>query len=62
MTLLQICRWLEDTGVATAIAESDWLFPGLEAIHVIALTTVVGSIAMVDLRLLSLLLRKAPAP
>lgn len=58
MTLLEFCHWLEDTSVALAIAESDWLFPGIEAIHVIALTTVVGSIAMVDLRLLSLVLRK----
>ncbi len=57
MTLLEFCRWLEDTSIATAIAESDWLFPGLEAVHVIALTIVVGSIAMVDLRLLSLVLR-----
>ena len=57
MTLLEICRWLEDTSIATAIAESDWLFPGVEAVHVIALTTVVGSIAMVDLRLLSLAFR-----
>jgi hypothetical protein len=57
MTLLEFCRWLEDTPMATAIAESDWLFPGLEAIHVVALTTVVGSIAMVDLRLLSVLFR-----
>jgi hypothetical protein len=57
MTLFEFCRWLEHTSIATAIAESDWLFPAIEAVHVIALTTVVGSIAMVDLRLLSLLLR-----
>jgi hypothetical protein len=58
MTLLELCRWLEDLSVATAIAESDWLFPLVEAVHVIALTIVVGSIAMVDLRLLSLVLRR----
>ena len=31
---------------------TDWLFPIVETLHVIALTIVVGSIAMVDLRLL----------
>jgi hypothetical protein len=33
---------------------SDWLFPIVETLHVMAFTLVVGSIAMVDLRLLGL--------
>lgn len=60
MTLIAFCRWLEHTAAATAIAESDWLFPAIESLHVIALTTVVGSIALVDLRLLSLSARRIP--
>lgn len=43
---------LETTSFALAVAESQWLFPSLETIHVLALAIVVGSIAMVDLRLL----------
>jgi hypothetical protein len=43
---------LESTSFALAVAESQWLFPTLETIHVLALAVVVGSIAMVDLRLL----------
>jgi hypothetical protein len=43
---------LESTSFALAVAESQWLFPSLETIHVLALAVVVGSIAMVDLRLL----------
>jgi hypothetical protein len=46
--------WLEDTVPATAIRESDVLFPTVETIHVVALALVVGTIAHVDLRLLSL--------
>ena len=57
MTLTEFCRWLESSGVATAIAESDWLFPALESVHVIAFTTVLGSIAIIDLRLLCLMYR-----
>jgi hypothetical protein len=42
---------LQETAVATAIRENGSLFPWVEALHVLALTIVVGSIAIVDLRL-----------
>ena len=45
---------LQDTPIATAIREGDALFPWIECVHVLALTLVIGSIAMVDLRLLGL--------
>lgn len=52
MTILSVCSWLEATRLAVAITESDWMFPTIETIHVMALTLVVGSIAMLDLRML----------
>jgi hypothetical protein len=58
-----IAAWLEQleaTRVATVIAESTWLFPTIETVHVLAITLVVGSITMVDLRLLGLSLRRRP--
>src|ERR1700722_15549643 len=57
----QFLLWLEHTSPAIAISESVWLFPGIESIHVLAITLVVGSITMVDLRLLGLSLRERPA-
>ncbi|HEY1146402.1 MAG TPA: DUF6644 family protein [Allosphingosinicella sp.] len=54
MFLQTFCEWVEQTSVAVTIAESAWMFPTLESIHVLALGLVVGSIAMVDLRLLGL--------
>jgi hypothetical protein len=45
---------LQDTSVATAIREDESLFPWLEGAHVLALTLVMGSIAVVDLRLIGL--------
>ncbi len=36
------------------IAESSWMFPTLETLHVIALVTVLGTILVVDLRLVGL--------
>jgi hypothetical protein len=47
-----ILTWLAHREFAVAIAESTWLFPVVETIHVLALTVVVGSVALMDLRLL----------
>lgn len=52
MSLLDLCTWLEATSFATAISESEWIFPTIETLHVLALTLVIGSIAMLDFRLL----------
>ncbi|HEY0339252.1 MAG TPA: DUF6644 family protein [Steroidobacteraceae bacterium] len=46
--------WLEHRPFAIAIAESTWWFPIIETLHVLALTVVVGSVFMMDLRLLGL--------
>jgi hypothetical protein len=43
---------IEFSSLGTTIAESTWMFPTLESIHVIALVTVIGTIALVDLRLI----------
>lgn len=42
---------LEYSPFGTAIAESTWMFPAIEVLHVIALVTVIGTIAIMDLRL-----------
>ncbi len=53
-------QWLEASPPAVAISESSWLFPGIESVHVLAIALVVGSITMVDLRLLGVALRGRP--
>lgn len=50
--LMDFCTWLEAQPFSVAIAESEWMFPTIETIHVLALVLVVGSIAILDLRLL----------
>jgi len=52
MVIPEFCAWLEKTPVASAIRASIWLFPTIETIHVLATVLVVGSVAMLDLRLL----------
>jgi uncharacterized membrane protein len=54
MPVLQsFCEWLQNTAVGSFISGSTWAFPTIETIHVFALVIVVGTIAIVDLRLLS---------
>lgn len=52
MTILDICTALENSTLGVTITESEWMFPTIETLHVLALTLVIGSIAMLDLRLL----------
>ena len=60
MELDALLRALEATAVATAVRENESLFPWVESIHVLAITLVVGSIAIVDLRLIGLASRDRP--
>jgi hypothetical protein len=53
-SISELLTWLEATQLSLFIRESAWAFPTIEAVHVIALALVVGTIAIVDLRLLGL--------
>ncbi len=59
-TYPSIWQWLQDHPIAQHIGFT-WWFPLLESIHVIAVGLVVGSIMMVDLRLLGLAALRYPA-
>ncbi len=52
MTPHDLFQALEQTSFATAIREGSLLFPWIESVHVLAIATVVGSISIVDMRLL----------
>jgi hypothetical protein len=52
--------WLESWPISGAIRESAWLFPAFESAHVIAIALVVGSIFIVDLRLLGVTSKRKP--
>jgi hypothetical protein len=58
MLITEFTAWLEHSSLGVAIAESEWLFPTIETVHVIAIAFVVGSIIALDLRLLGLSWRK----
>src|SRR5438477_8579692 len=47
-------EWLQAGSLATFIHQTKWAFTTIEVIHVMAISLVIGTIAMVDLRLLGL--------
>ena len=47
-----LMQMLYDSSIATAIRESGTLFPWIESTHVLMIAIVVGTIAIVDLRLI----------
>src|SRR5579862_2708618 len=58
MSLLhQFCLFLYDSYVGTTIRESANLFPVIETVHVLGITLLVGTVAVMDLRLLGVVLR-----
>jgi hypothetical protein len=52
--LINFLTWLGETPLALAVAQSEWLFPAIEVVHVFAISLVFGTIAIIDLRLLGL--------
>jgi Family of unknown function (DUF6644) len=59
--MLRFCQWLESTPGSIALHESIWAYPVVESIHVLTLCLFLGLAVMLDLRLLGITLRKAPA-
>jgi hypothetical protein len=60
LSILHICQLIQGSALSTWIRESLWAFATIETVHVIAMTTMVGTIAAVDLRLLGLAFRNRP--
>src|SRR5579864_8902230 len=55
--MIALCHWLESTYVGSTIAQSFWLFPAIESIHMFGIVSVVGATSILDLRLMGVSLR-----
>jgi len=60
MVIPEFLTTLESSGLATKIRDSLYLFPLIESTHVIGLTMVFGTIAIIDLRLLGIASTRRP--
>jgi hypothetical protein len=61
MSLLPFFQWCYATGIGEAIRNSTWLFPVIEAFHLLGLGLTAGAVLLVDLRLLGVGLTAQPA-
>ena len=61
MSLLTFFQWCEASGIGETIRKSSWLFPVIEAIHLLGLGVIGGAVLVVDLRLLGLGLKRQSA-
>jgi len=55
--LQHICQAFYDSNFGTTIRESDYAFSIIESVHVLSITLLIGTIAVLDLRMLGLILR-----
>jgi hypothetical protein len=60
MDLTAFLTWLQQTAWAMAIRQDETLFPLIESVHVLAITALLGTISIVDLRLMGLTSRQQP--
>jgi hypothetical protein len=64
MNIQAVLKTIEALPISAAmrgeVDGSEWLFPIVETLHVMALSVVVGSISMMDLRLLGIASRSSP--
>ena len=60
LLLTSVKAWPLAAAMRGETVGTEWLFPIVETLHVVALTLVVGSIAMLDLRLLGIASRETP--
>ena len=59
--LLHLCRWLQDNSFIALINGTAWTAATLEIVHYFSMFVLVGSMVIVDLRVLSLLGRQQDA-
>ena len=57
MSVFELCQWIQDTQIATAFRESQYVFPLVEGTHVLALALSVGTVMWFDLRLVGVTMR-----
>ena len=60
MSVLSVCEWLQNLSWASGIKHSAWQFPVIESIHSLALSVMLWPAALLDLRLLGVVMRKRP--
>src|SRR5436190_2116431 len=53
-------KWVGSTSISKLINDSSWMFPAIEAVHIVALALLFGAALVLNLRLLGVMLRGVP--
>jgi hypothetical protein len=59
--MIRFFQWLVESPWSQALARAEWLFPIIQSVHFIGFAFLIGTIAIVDLRLLGLGMRRQNA-
>jgi hypothetical protein len=57
-SLFPFFAWVDTTGISTFIKGTTWVFPLVETIHILALAVLLGSVFLINLRLLGIAIRR----
>ena len=60
--LFPFFKWLDTTSISKFINNSNWLFPAIEGVHIVALALLFGAVIMLNLRMLDVLMKGRPLP
>jgi hypothetical protein len=60
MSLEPFFKWCDATWVSTVIRDSRYIFPVIETFHLFALTLLLGTVCVINLRLFGLIMRRQP--
>ena len=58
MSLLQLFKWFDATPISVIIRNSTYIFPVVEVLHLFGLTLLLGTVTVVDLRILGVGMRR----
>src|SRR3954468_3045551 len=60
MSLLPFFQWCEASSLGAAIRNSVWLFPAIEAVHLLGLAMLGGLVLLLDIRLMGFGVQRKP--
>jgi hypothetical protein len=61
-TIYPFFKWIDGTWMNKLINDSNWLFPAIEAVHIVALALLFGAVIVLNLRLLGFMMRGRSLP
>ena len=60
MSVLELCQWLQNTPISTALRESTTLWPVLEGSHLLGMSMMMAPVMMYDFRLIGIRWKTEP--